>query len=81
MEMHMDPISLTYSEASRASGLGKSKLKQLVVAGELEAASVGRRTLILADSLRAMIERHRGRGKYPKNIKQSQAAAEPEVGA
>ena len=73
----MDPISLTYSEASRASGLGKSKLKQLVVAGELEAASVGRRTLILADSLRAMIERHRGPGKYPENFAHRASPVDP----
>jgi len=60
-----DIISYTYAEASKASGLGKSKLKELIATGELEAASVGRRTLILANSLREMIERHKGRGEYP----------------
>ena len=64
----MDAISYTYAEASRVSGLGKSKLKQLVAAGELEAASIGRRTLILAASLRQMIERHKGPGEYPRNL-------------
>ena len=68
----MEIISYTYAEASKVSGLGKSKLKELIAAGELEAASVGRRTLILAKSLREMIERHRGRGKFPENFAHQQ---------
>jgi excisionase family DNA binding protein len=68
-DTQMDAISYTYAEASKVSGLGKSKLKELIAAGELEAASVGRRTLILATSLRQLIERHKGSGEYPRNLK------------
>jgi excisionase family DNA binding protein len=55
----IDPIAYTYDEAERVSGLGRSTLKQKIADGELESATFGRRTLIIASSLREMIERHK----------------------
>lgn len=52
-----EPLPLAYSikEASRVSTLGRTRIYQLINEGRLEARKVGRRTLIPAASLRALI--------------------------
>lgn len=52
-----EPLPLAYSikEASRVSTLGRTRIYQLINEGRLEARKVGRRTLIPASSLRALI--------------------------
>ena len=44
-------ISCTIPEASEASGLGRSKIYELMAEGRIETTSVGRRRLILVPSL------------------------------
>ncbi|RWK12184.1 helix-turn-helix domain-containing protein [Mesorhizobium sp.] len=52
----MTAISLTIKNACEASGLGPTKLYALIKERKIEARKEGRRTLILADSLRRHIE-------------------------
>ncbi|MEO0032111.1 MAG: hypothetical protein RIS94_1869 [Pseudomonadota bacterium] len=56
--MHVPPDPLAYSvaDACRVSTLCKSQIYNLIRAGKLEARKLGRRTLIPAASLRALIE-------------------------
>ncbi len=51
----MEPISTTIAGACQATGLGKSKVYQLINAGELATVKIGRRTLIKTDSLRRLV--------------------------
>jgi excisionase family DNA binding protein len=55
--MPTNPIPLAYSvaEACRATSLGKTRIYQLINAGQLSARKVGKRTLISAESLRRLI--------------------------
>ncbi len=52
-----DPAKIAYSihEACRASSLGRTTLYAHINAGRLKAVRIGGRTLIPADSLRALI--------------------------
>lgn len=51
-----EPIAYSIREACRVSSLGRTRLYQLIGEGRLEVRKVGKRTLILARSLRALIE-------------------------
>ncbi|MGP2491079.1 helix-turn-helix domain-containing protein [Mesorhizobium sp. PUT5] len=53
---HMTAISFTIKDACAACGLGPTKLYELIKAGKIEARKEGRRTLVLADSLRRHVE-------------------------
>lgn len=52
-----DPEPLAYSvkEACRVSSLGRTRLYQLIGENRLEARKIGKRTIIPAASLRALI--------------------------
>ncbi len=50
-----DRLAYTISAASRASGLGRTTLFTMIASGRLEARKAGRRTLILAESLRGLL--------------------------
>jgi excisionase family DNA binding protein len=52
-------IAYSVKEACRASSLGRTTLYGHIAAGRLRAVHVGRRTLIPADSLRALLEGER----------------------
>lgn len=52
----MDPITTTIEGARAASGLGRTKLYELIGEGRLETVKVGRRTLIKTASLRRLLE-------------------------
>ncbi len=52
----MEPLTVTVSDALRATGLGKTKLYELIGAGRLSAVKVGRRTLVKTDSIRALVD-------------------------
>ena len=52
----VERYAFTVSEASQASTLGRSKLLELVYDGTIRSKLVGRRRLIIADSLREFIE-------------------------
>ncbi|MDK4807786.1 MAG: helix-turn-helix domain-containing protein [Novosphingobium aromaticivorans] len=53
---HLQPLAYSISEACRVSSLGKTYLYALIKDGKLTSRKVGNRTLILADSLRRLIE-------------------------
>lgn len=51
-----DPLSVTVNDAMMLTGLGKTKLFELIADRTLETTLIGRRRLILFRSLRLMIE-------------------------
>jgi excisionase family DNA binding protein len=53
------PSWLSYSAAQRFSGLGRTKLWELISIGEVEAAKVGRAVRINRQSLDAYMRRNR----------------------
>lgn len=57
MFLHQHPPKLAYSirEAMHASSLGKTKIYELITAGQLQAVRIGGRTVIPAESLHALI--------------------------
>ena len=54
-EPQMEPISVRIREACRLTGVGRSKLYELIAAGEVERVKIGRITLVPMSSLRALI--------------------------
>jgi hypothetical protein len=57
--MDLEPITATIPEFRRISGIGRSRIYELLDAGELESIHIGSRRLILIDSYRRLIERRR----------------------
>jgi excisionase family DNA binding protein len=53
-----EAVWLSYPEAQRFSGLGRTKLWKLISAGEVEAAKVGRAVRISRPSLDAYMKRN-----------------------
>ncbi len=51
----MTQLSLSIEEACAATGLGRTKLYQLINSGELKARKIGKRTIILKDDLEAFL--------------------------
>ncbi len=53
------PFALSIAAAVQATGnaISRSRLFELIRTGDIDARKVGRRTVIVADSLRAYIER------------------------
>jgi len=51
----LEPLAYSINEASRVSSLGRTRLYQLIGEGRLEVRKIGKRTLIPAASLRALI--------------------------
>ena len=51
----MDPVTVTVEGALKATGLGKTKLYELIAQGSLSTVKVGRRTLVKTDSIRALV--------------------------
>jgi len=49
----MDPINLSIIETARTLGVGRSKLYELINAGQLETVKLGTRTLVRVASIRA----------------------------
>ena len=52
----IEPLAYSIREACRVSSLGRTRLYQLIGEGRLEVRKIGKRTLIPAASLRALIE-------------------------
>lgn len=51
-----EPLAYSVSDACKVSSIGKTRLYGLIKEGRLEARKIGKRTLIPAASLRALIE-------------------------
>ncbi len=51
-----EPLAYSVADACRVSSLGKTQIYALIGSGRLESRKVGKRTLIPAASLRALIE-------------------------
>lgn len=54
----LEPLAYSIKEACRVSSLGRSRLYQLIGEGRLDVRKIGKRTLIPAASLRALIAGH-----------------------
>lgn len=52
---NLEPLAYSVSDAIRVSSIGKTRLYALIKEGRLEARKLGKRTLIPAASLRALI--------------------------
>ena len=50
-------LAVRVGEASRIIGIGRTKLYELINAGDLETVKIGRATLVTMRSLRRLIER------------------------
>lgn len=55
----MEPIAVRILEAVRLTGIGRSKLYELIAAGDIETVKIGSCTLIPMASLHGLIERAR----------------------
>lgn len=49
------PLAYDMATAARVSSLGQTKLYELIANGKLATSKVGKRRLILADSLRSLL--------------------------
>lgn len=58
----LSPVTLRIAEACRITGIGRSKLYELIKAGDIEVIKVGRITLVPMASLDALLARGRGTG-------------------
>ncbi|MEC3948634.1 helix-turn-helix domain-containing protein [Sphingobium sp. HWE2-09] len=63
--MTLDPeperITVRIKEACRITGIGRSKLYELIAEGEIDIVKIGTMTLIPGDSLKALTEGRRQR--------------------
>ena len=51
----LDPVTITVPMALRVSGLGRTKLYELLTNGEIQSVRVGSRRLIVFASLKALL--------------------------
>ena len=58
-ERLLPPIAVDVAEGCRMTALGRSKFLELVYAGEIDSVKVGKRRLVLVDSIRAYFDRLR----------------------
>lgn len=56
MTTEVAPLAYTIAEAAKASTLGKTRIYELIREGRLQARKIGKRNIIPATSLRALIE-------------------------
>ena len=64
-QARVEALWLTYAEAQTVSGLGRTKLWQLVSSGEIKAARVGRAVRISRRSLEEFMERQATQPQLP----------------
>lgn len=58
-QMPFEPLSVRISMAVRMTGIGRSKLYELIQSGDIEVVKIGASTLIPVESLRQLIARNR----------------------
>lgn len=51
----MPPITVSVNQACIMLGIGRTKMYELINGGQLKTGKVGRRTLVLTDSIRAFV--------------------------
>lgn len=54
-----EPICVRVNDAARMIGVGRTKLYELIAAGEVETVKLGKATRITTDSLRNLVRRKR----------------------
>ncbi len=59
MPLPIEPFSVRVPIAVQLTGIGRSKLYELIAAGEVETVKVGASTLVTIASLRRLIENRR----------------------
>ena len=57
-----EPICVRVNDAARMIGVGRTKLYELIAAGEVETVKFGKSTRITTASLHDLIRRQRGAG-------------------
>ncbi len=55
-----DPICVRINDAARMIGIGRTKLYELISAGEVETVKLGKSTRITTTSLHDLVRRQRG---------------------
>ncbi|MAF61134.1 MAG: helix-turn-helix domain-containing protein [Blastomonas sp.] len=60
--LYIEPITMRGPDACRFTGISRSTLYLLIARGEVEVIKLGSATLVLTESLRQLIERHRNAG-------------------
>lgn len=61
----IEPISVRVPDASRMTGLGRSTIYELIASGDIEAAKVGRATVIMVESIRRFLVANRKAPRSP----------------
>ena len=59
-QTNMEPLAVSVEEAERLSGIGRTKLYELLGRGAIKSRKVGRRRLVIVWSLRAFLEAEDG---------------------
>jgi hypothetical protein len=54
-----EPLAVRIPDAVRMTGLGRSKLYELIASGDLETIKIGRCTLVTIDALKALLAKAR----------------------
>tara|TARA_R110000868_G_scaffold89729_3_gene249626 strand:+ start:7992 stop:8243 length:252 start_codon:yes stop_codon:yes gene_type:complete len=55
----LEPLTVRIPDAVRMTGIGRSKLYELIQSGDIAIVKIGASTLIPIESLRQLIDRHR----------------------
>lgn len=55
----IEPLTVRVPEAARILSISRASLYRLLSSGEIEAAKSGQKTLVIVESLKAFVERHR----------------------
>lgn len=58
-----EPLAVRIPDAVRMTGIGRSKLYELIASGDIDTVKVGRCTLIPMESLRELLGRARASGR------------------
>ncbi len=56
---HAEPLAVRIPDAVRMTGIGRSKLYELIASGDLETIKIGRCTLVTVDALKALLAKAR----------------------
>lgn len=62
MTEQIAPLSVRIKEACRMTGIGRSKLYELIASGDIKVIKVGSMTLVPVDALKSFLEARRERG-------------------